>query len=114
MYLLLLVTVIDAFWYGSAAILIATNRHQAIALDYVLASILTVPLAYVLLRAMSLPGAALALVALELFMAWSVLRRALPAVSDTLGGLARAVRSPPLDVIRGVAGLPGKTRGAAP
>ncbi len=99
LYLFLAIAAIDAFWYTSVAILIATNRHQRVAIDYLLGSLVALLAAALLLPGLDLPGAALALVGLELFMAVQVLRRALPAADDTLRGLLRAVRTPPFGAL---------------
>lgn len=114
LYLFLAVTLIDAFWYASVAILIATNRHQRVAADYLVACLVTVPVAYVLLEAMGLSGAALSLILLEVFMGVSVLRRTLPAAQDSLLGLMRAIRTPPLYVLGGLVGMERRTRSASP
>jgi O-antigen/teichoic acid export membrane protein len=114
LYMFLALTVVSSFWYTSAAVLIATNRHQRIALDYVVASFVSLPVGYVLLEAMGLTGPALALILLETFMMVSVLRRALPAAHDDLRGLLRAIRTPPLYVLAGVLGIDRRAGGASP
>jgi O-antigen/teichoic acid export membrane protein len=113
LYMFLGLSVLSSFWYTSAAVLIATNRHQRIAIDYVIASLVTLPIGYVLLEAMGLEGPALALIGLEAWMTVAVLRRALPAAHDTLGGLLRAIRTPPLRVLGDLVGLQRKARSAA-
>lgn len=95
-YLFLAIAVVDTFWYTNMAILIATNRHQRVAGYYVAACILVLPLGRLLLGALGLPGAAVALLALEAFMFVVVLRRTIPAVDDRLRPFAIAVARPPL------------------
>lgn len=100
LYILLTVVFVNALWYMSLAVLYATNRHQRVALDYAAGSLLALPLAYVLLSPLGLPGAALSLLALELFMAAAVLRRTLPSAGDHLSSFLSVVWSPPLFILR--------------
>jgi O-antigen/teichoic acid export membrane protein len=96
LYLFLAVAAVDSLWFTSLAILFATNRHQRMAVYYTIASIVNLLLAYLLLEAWGLRGAALSLVMLELFMLVVVLRRALPAAHDTFTGWIRAISKPPI------------------
>jgi O-antigen/teichoic acid export membrane protein len=95
LYLFLAVAAINSLWYTSMAVLFATNRHQRAAVHYVLASAAVLPVAYLLIRAWDLDGAALSLVLLELYMLFVVLRQALPAAHDTVRAWLGALVTPP-------------------
>ena len=105
LYLFLAITVVDIFWYTNIAVLIATNRHQRVAMEYVVGCVLTLPLGWLLVGPLGLPGATLALLALELFMLGAVLRRTLPAVGDRLSQFALAVVRPPWYLLAGLSRL---------
>jgi O-antigen/teichoic acid export membrane protein len=103
LYLFLVATVVDSLWYTSLAVLYATNRHQRVAVYYMVTSLLSLPLAYALLEIWGLSGAAVALLAAEVFMLFPVLHQSLPAAQDGLRTWLRAVVRPPR---WGHAGLP--------
>ncbi|MGI8557691.1 MAG: lipopolysaccharide biosynthesis protein [Solirubrobacteraceae bacterium] len=105
LYLFLMTAAVDAFWYTSFAILFATNRHQRVAVHYVLANVLSLPVAFALLKLWGLSGAASALVLLELYMLFVVLRQALPAAGDSVLGLAAFIRVPPVYLLGRLARL---------
>ena len=105
LYLFLAIAVVDTFWYTNMAVLIATNRHQRVASEYAVGCVLTLPLGAVLLIRLGLPGAAIALLALELFMVVAVLRRTMPAVEDHLRPFAASVARPPLYLVAGLSAL---------
>jgi O-antigen/teichoic acid export membrane protein len=94
--LFLAATVIDSLWYTSLAVLYATNRHQRAAAYYTAVSLLSLPLAYVLLRIWGLDGAALTVLLADLVMLVPVLHQALPAAHDRLGDWLVAVARPPV------------------
>jgi O-antigen/teichoic acid export membrane protein len=96
LYLFLAATVIDALWYTSLAVLYATNRHQRVAVYYSLASVLSLPLAYLLFKAWGLEGAALSLLLLEVFMLFPVLHQSLPAAHDRARAWLGVILQPPL------------------
>lgn len=100
LYLLLAVLFANALWYMSLAVLYATNRHQRVAVDYVLGSLLTLPLAYGLIGPFGLSGVAIALLMLEIFMVAAVLRRTLPSAGDRLSSFLPALWTPPLFILR--------------
>jgi O-antigen/teichoic acid export membrane protein len=95
LYLFLASAGIDSLWYTSVAVLFSTNRHRSISLIFVIASVLSLPVAYVLLKAWGLDGAALALLLLEVFMLLAVLRQSLPAAGDDLRSWLEAIARPP-------------------
>lgn len=95
LYLFLAATLVDSVWYTSAAALYSTNRHQRIAGIFFAASIVTLPLAWLMLELWHLEGAAGALLALELFMLVAVLRESIPASHDRLRPWLAATAVPP-------------------
>jgi O-antigen/teichoic acid export membrane protein len=111
LYLLLGTTVVGCTWYTSLAALYATNRHQRAAAYYTAGSLLSLPLAYGLMQAWGLDGAALSLMLLDVFMLFPVLHQSLPLVHDDLGGWLRAVLRPPV-TLKALARLRTKLRPA--
>jgi len=93
--LLLLVVVCNSFWSASYITLVATNRHQKLALVYVLSTAFSLAIAAVLTPLMGLPGAALALLVIDVFMSTYVVTRSLELVEDTLPAFAKFVLTPP-------------------
>ncbi|XAY06138.1 hypothetical protein DSM112329_03001 [Paraconexibacter sp. AEG42_29] len=91
---------VNALWFTSSTVLVATNRHGPLAVRYLAICVLTLPAAYALLELVGSEGAAIALIGTELAMAVVVLRRALPAVSDTFGGLVMSLRPPTPAAVR--------------
>jgi O-antigen/teichoic acid export membrane protein len=94
LYMFLTIAALETLWTTSFGVMYARNRHQRLALLYLLSSAAALPLAAVLLRAWGLPGAALSIVLLEIFMLAVTLREALPAAHDTLLGWALALLRP--------------------
>jgi O-antigen/teichoic acid export membrane protein len=88
--------VVDALWTTSLGVLYATNQHQRVAAYYFAGSLISVAVAYPLIEAWGLDGAALAVLLLELFMPFPVLRQALPVAHDNLRGLIAAIVRPPI------------------
>jgi O-antigen/teichoic acid export membrane protein len=95
LYLFLAVAAINSVWATSLAVMFAKNRHQRLAVYYLLASAAALPLAYGLMELWGLDGAAVSLVALEVFMLFVTLRQTVPAAHDTLRGWLTTVVSPP-------------------
>jgi O-antigen/teichoic acid export membrane protein len=96
LYILLATVVIDALWTTSLGVLYATNRHQRVAAYYFVASLISLPVAYALIKLWRLDGAALSVLLLELFMLIPVLRQALPAAYDNLHDWLAAIIRPPI------------------
>jgi O-antigen/teichoic acid export membrane protein len=90
--------VVDALWTTSLGVLYATNRHQRVAAYYFAGSLISVAVAYPLIEAWGLDGAAVAVLLLELFMPIPVLRQALPAAYDDLRGLIATIVRPPISM----------------
>jgi O-antigen/teichoic acid export membrane protein len=99
-YILLAGAAVDSVWYSSFGMLYATNRHQRVVLYFSVASILCLPVAYGLIQAWGLDGAACALLGVEVSMLFPVLRRALPIAHDSARSWASFVLRPPIS--RGV------------
>lgn len=95
LYVFLAATALDVLWYTSFAVLFSTNRHQRIAVVFLIAYVLALPLTYALHELWGLTGAALALALLEAFMLVAVLRQSLPAAHDRLGPWLRVLVTPP-------------------
>lgn len=93
--LLLLVVVCNSFWSASYITLVATNRHQKLALVYTLSTAFSLAIAAVLTPLLGLPGAALALLVIDVFMSAYVVTRSLELVEDTLPAFAKFVLTPP-------------------
>jgi len=83
--LLLLVVVLNALWSTSATLAIAINRHQRVALYYVLATGLTLACTYVAAKYLGLLGAAASLLIAEVIMNSYVLPNSLRISHDTYG-----------------------------
>ena len=93
--LLLIVGLCNSLWSTSYVVLIAVNRHQRLAAVYVAATALSMAIGYVLTPLLGLPGAALALLVIDVFMSFYVVSRSLELVQDHLGGFLKAVLTPP-------------------
>lgn len=103
LYLFLAATAVDSLWYASFAVMYSTNRHQRIALIFVVVSILTLPLAWAFLELWELEGAALALLISEVLMLVVVLQQSIPAAFDRLRPwLANVLRPPTPALIKAV------------
>ena len=94
--LLLIVVICNSLWSTSYAVQVATNRHQRLAVIFVIATGLSLLLASVLTRLMGLPGAALALLVIDIFMSLYVVRSSLAMVEDTLPEFVKFILTPPL------------------
>lgn len=94
--LLLLVVVCNSFWSTSYVTLIAVNRHQKLAVIYVVATAISLGIALALAYFWGMPGAALGLLVIDAFMISYVVPRSLELVQDTPLGFIRAVLAPPL------------------
>jgi O-antigen/teichoic acid export membrane protein len=95
LYMFLAVAGLESLWTTSFGVMYARNHHQRLALLYLLSSALALPLAWLLLPAWGLRGAAFSIVLLEVFMLVATLREALPAAHDTLRGWGAALARRP-------------------
>jgi O-antigen/teichoic acid export membrane protein len=91
--IMLLQMVVSAFWFTSLVVPLATNQHQRVARAMLTATCLALVLAWILLHvpSLGLRGAAIALVAGDVFTAFYVLRESLGLLGDTLGGFAHSM-----------------------
>jgi len=87
--LLLVVVVVNSFWYTSSSVAIACNGHQRIAIAYLLGTSASIGIGYVLTQRLGLTGAAVALLAVDAVMSWYVLRNSLTILSDSASGFFR-------------------------
>jgi O-antigen/teichoic acid export membrane protein len=91
--IMLLQMVVSAFWFTSSVVPMATNQHQRMARAMLAATCLALVLAWLLMHvgALGLRGAAIALVAGDLFTAFYVLRESLRLLDENLGDFARSM-----------------------
>ena len=91
--IMLLQMMVSAFWFTSSVAPMATNQHQRVARVMLAATCLALLLAWLFMRVTSLGlrGAAIALVAGDLFTAFYVLRESLRLLGDSLGGFTRSM-----------------------
>ena len=88
---LVLVVVANSFWFTLTTSLVATNRHQRMAVVYLASTIVAIVLAIPLLSAFGLVGAAVALLAIDLAMCAYVLPAALRVVEDSPTAFLRVI-----------------------
>ena len=87
---LLLVVGANSLWFTSSVVLVATNRHQRMAVLYLIGSILALGLAAVLVKPLGTRGAGFSLLAIDGMMAAYILPHSLKLVDDHFGAFARA------------------------
>lgn len=90
-HLLLAVTVANAFWMASSVVPLATNRHERVAIVYLLSIGLSLLLATSLLRRYGIAAAAGSLLAGDLIMGVYVLHRSLRDSGDVLKQFASSL-----------------------
>ncbi len=83
-HVLVLAAIANALWYTSSVVPMSTNVHHRIAFAYLAGTSISLGLAYVLIHALGIVGAALALLLINASMLWLVLQTALRQVQDTL------------------------------
>ena len=93
--LMLLLVVFSSLWFTSSVALSATNRHQRLAVVYLIATSASLVAAWVLCHYFDLRGAAFALIGGEIFMDLFVLRASLSFLGDTFGGFMRGMLTVP-------------------
>ena len=84
--IMLLQVLFTSLWMTSQVALAATNRHQKMAAVYLMATSVSLTLAWFTTRTFGLRGAAVAVIAGEIFMSAYVLRASLSFLGDTLSG----------------------------
>jgi O-antigen/teichoic acid export membrane protein len=88
---LLVVTIASSLWNTSSAVSIAANLHGRLAIQYLAGTLGALALAYVLLPRFHMLGAALALLAADLWMAWFVVRESNELLMDDTRDFVRAI-----------------------
>jgi O-antigen/teichoic acid export membrane protein len=91
LFILLLVIVANSMWYTLSSVLAATNRHKRMAVVYLSGTIVALLAAVPLSSAFGLPGAATALLAIDMAMVAYVFPAALRVVQDAPGAFLRAL-----------------------
>jgi O-antigen/teichoic acid export membrane protein len=85
-HMLLIVIIANTVWYTSSVVPMSTNAHRPMALAYLGGTAVSLGLAWVLAGSFGIAGAALALLLIDAWMSWLVLRAALRQTEDTLTG----------------------------
>jgi O-antigen/teichoic acid export membrane protein len=88
---LVLVVVVNSFWFTLTTPLVATNRHSRMAVVYLVSTAVAVVLAVPLASRFGVVGAAGALLAIDVGMTFYVLPAALRLVQDTPNAFVRGV-----------------------
>jgi O-antigen/teichoic acid export membrane protein len=91
LFILLLVIIANSTWSTLSAVLVATNRHRRLAVVYLAGTIVALLGAVPLSSAFGLPGAAMALLVIDMAMVAYVFPAALRVVQDAPGGFLRAL-----------------------
>jgi O-antigen/teichoic acid export membrane protein len=82
---------IYAGWYTSSLVAMAFNRHEGIALRYLMAAVLSTTACYILSRFLGLYGAALSVLVFDLFLFRNVIEHALRLTDDTMPKLLKSI-----------------------
>lgn len=89
--ILLLVVVASSLWNTSSAVSVAANRHEHLALQYILGTSGSLLLGYVLVQHFGLTGAAVALLACDLWMGCFVVRASNRLLGDHTPDFVRSM-----------------------
>ena len=87
--------VFSSLWFTSSVALSATNRHQRLAVVYLVATSTSLLAAWGLCHWIGLRGAAIALIGGEAFMSAFVLRASLRFLGDTFAGFVGSMFTVP-------------------
>ncbi len=93
--LMLLLVVFSSLWMTSMTALTATNRHQKVTVLYLIVTMASVGVAWVLAKTFGLRGVAVALIGGEMVIASIVLRSSLNFLGDTMSGFLASLISLP-------------------
>lgn len=85
----------NSFWYTSSVVHVAVNRHQKLAVLYLLGSGTSLLLAIWLLPILGLNGAAIALLAVDCFMVLYVVKKSVFLTKDTMPAFLHIIAIPP-------------------
>lgn len=100
---LIAAVVANSFWYTSSAVALACNRHQQIAVAYLLVTSISICVAYLLMSRFGSVAAAAALFATDLVMCIQVLRTSMRISRDTTKDFLLSISKVPV--------LMGRVRG---
>lgn len=92
---LLVVAIINSLWYSSMVALLATNEHGRVAIIYLVAYSISIPVACVLMPFLKLPGAALAIFCTEILCCMYVLPRSLALLDDSFDSFSASLLNIP-------------------
>jgi O-antigen/teichoic acid export membrane protein len=98
LHIMLIVIIVNSFWYTSQAVPISINRHQQLALRYVVSTMLALGFAIVTIPLWGLRGSALSLLSIDILMAIYVVSVSISLVQDSLSEFLKTVSIPPIDV----------------
>jgi O-antigen/teichoic acid export membrane protein len=94
MQLMIAVIFANSLWYTSSVVMLAMNRHQQMALIYLIGTGLSLLIAMALIPIFGLDGAALGLLGIDVAMSVYVVRNSLKLLNDRLGDFLRSVLVP--------------------
>jgi O-antigen/teichoic acid export membrane protein len=89
--ILLLVVLTSSLWNTSSAVSIAANLHGPLACQYLIGTAASLLLAYVLMPHLQMMGAAMALLACDVWMARFVIRHSNMLLRDNTGSFVRSM-----------------------
>ena len=92
-HILLLVVVASSLWNTSSAVSVAANRHELLALQYIVGTSGSLALGYLLIRHFGLVGAAYALLACDIWMGGFVVRASNELLDDHTMDFVRSMVS---------------------
>jgi O-antigen/teichoic acid export membrane protein len=92
-HVLLLVSIANSLWFASAIVQMSANKHSRLAMTYLLVTVASWVLGYMLTQQLGLLGAAVALLVVDVVMCGFVLPASLKQMEDTPRAFLRAVFS---------------------
>ncbi len=93
--LMMLVTLASSFWYASSVVLMAVNRHQKMAVVYLVGTSISLLLALLLMPKWGLNGAAVSLLAVDMIMTAYVISASLSLTGGSLSSFVKQIVTPP-------------------
>lgn len=93
-WILLIVVVASSLWNTSSAVSIAANLHERVAMQYLAGTAGSLFLAYLLMPRLQMAGAALALLAADVWMGCFVIRGSNQLLKDDVSDFVRAMLNP--------------------
>jgi len=87
--LMLLVMITTSLWFTSSVVLAATNYHQQMALVYLLSTVVSICIAWIMINMTGLSGIPIGLLITEVAMSIYVIKHSMKLVNDTFGSFAR-------------------------